>query len=167
MPELFRASFDRRAPRVRVQGGTVTMTFPGLFSAGVGRGEVMINGAIPWDVDVRGGASEVDADLTAARVTGFSLTGGASHFDVRLPRPEGMVPLRIRGGASRVTLSRPTGVPFRIRVNGGLSRLSVDGRQLGSAGGPATLDSPGYDQATDRYELDVSGGASRISVTAV
>lgn len=167
MPELFRARFDRRAPRVRVQGGTVTMSFPGLFSAGGGRGEMLLNGAIPWDVEIRGGASLVDADLAAARVTGFSLTGGANHVGVRLPRPEGTVPLRIRGGASRVTLLRPAGVPFRIHVNGGLSRLSIDGRQLGSTGGPATLDSAGYDEATDRYELEVSGGASKISVAAV
>jgi hypothetical protein len=52
-------------------------------------------------------------------------------------------------------------------VNGGLSRLSIDGRQLGSTGGPATLDSPGYERAVDRYELEVSGGASRITVRAV
>jgi DNA-binding MarR family transcriptional regulator len=167
MAELFRARFDRRTPRVVVHDGTVTMTFPGLFSPGVGRGEMLLNGAISWEVELQGGASTVDADLAATRVTGFSLTGGASNVGVRLPRPEGTVPLRVSGGASRVTLLRPAGVPFRIRVNGGLSRLSIDGRQLGSTGGPATLDSPGYERAVDRYELEVSGGASRITVRAV
>ena len=117
------------------------MTFPGLFAAGVGRGEMLINGAIPWNVEIRGGASEVDADLAAARVTGFSLTGGANHIGVRRPA-EGTVPLRIRGGASRVTLLRPAAVPVRIHVNGGLSRLSIDGRQLGSTGRPRHAGQP-------------------------
>jgi hypothetical protein len=50
-------------------------------------------------------------------------------------------------------------------VTGGLSKLRLDGRQVGSVGG-ALLDSAGYDAAADRYELVVEGGASRITVEA-
>jgi hypothetical protein len=34
-------------------------------------------------------------------------------------------------------------------------------------GGPAVLDSPGYEEAADRYELAVDGGASHITVDSL
>jgi len=164
MSDLFRASFDRRPPRIRVNGGTVTFTFTGLWRGGVGRGQVTLNTAIPWTLDIRGGAAEMDADLSDLALSEMTMTGGASRVDFRLSRPVGTVPLRIRGGASRVTIRRPPGVPVRVRVNGGLTRLRLDAQQIGSVGGPAVLDSSGYEAAADRYELGVEGGASRITV---
>jgi DNA-binding MarR family transcriptional regulator len=166
MADLYRASFERRAPRIRVSGGTVNLTFPGLWHAGVGRGQVTLCGAIPWALDLRGGAAEMDVELSDLTLAEMTMNGGASRVDFHLGRPAGTVPLRIRGGASRVTIRRPAGVPVRVRVTGGMSRLRLDGRQVGSVGGGAVLDSPGYDAATDRYELSVEGGASRITVQA-
>jgi DNA-binding MarR family transcriptional regulator len=162
--DLFRASFDRRPPRIRVSGGTVSLTFGGLWRAGVGRGEVILNADIPWALDLRGGAAEMDLELADIAVSEMTMSGGASRVDFRLSRPVGTVPLRIRGGASRVTIRRPAGVPVRVRVTGGMSKLRLDGRQVGSVGGVAVLDSSGYEAAADRYELVVEGGASRITV---
>ena len=39
--------------------------------------------------------------------------------EVWLPRPAGMVPVRIRGGAAQVRIRRPAGVPVRLRVGRG------------------------------------------------
>jgi len=164
MPELYRASFDRRPPRIRVSGGTVNISFPGMWHGAVGRGQITLNATIPWALDIRGGASEMDVDLAALALSELTMTGGASRVDLRLSRPAGTVPLRIRGGASRVTIRRPAGVPFRVRVGGGLTRLTLDAQRVGSIGGGAVLDSPGFDAAEDRYELGVEGGASRITV---
>ncbi|MGA2284099.1 MAG: MarR family transcriptional regulator [Candidatus Dormibacteria bacterium] len=164
MPDLYRASFDRHPPRIRVSGGTVSFTFPGLWHAGAGRGLVTLNATIPWALDIRGGASEMDLELSGLALSEMTMTGGASRIDLRLSRPVGTVPLRIRGGASRVSIRRPAGVPVRVRVSGGLSRLTLDARRLGSAGSGAVLDSSGYETAADRYELVVEGGASRITV---
>ncbi len=167
MAELYRAAFQRRPPRIQVKGGTVSIGYPRVWHGGVGRGEVVLNAAIPWALDLRGGASEVDLEIPGLRLTELTLTGGASRVDVNLPRPSGTVPLRIRGGASRVTVRRPLAVPVRVRVTGGLTRLSLDAQRIGSVGGGAVLDSAGYETAADRYELVVEGGASRITVTGV
>jgi DNA-binding MarR family transcriptional regulator len=161
---LYEASFERRAPRIRARGGTVTLAYPGIFALGAGRGTISLNGSIPWAVELRGGAANVDADLSGVNLAGFSLTGGSSRVDCRLPRPAGTVALRIRGGASRVAFRRPAEIPVRVRVAGGLSKLRVDARQYRAMGGPAVLDSPGYEDASDRYELGVDGGASHITV---
>jgi DNA-binding MarR family transcriptional regulator len=161
---LYRASFERRAPRIRVRGGTVSVAYPGFLALGAGRGVIGLNATIPWMVEIRGGAANVDADLTGLPVAGFSLTGGSSRVECRLPRPAGTVALRIRGGASRIAFRRPAGIPFRVRVAGGLSKLRMDAKQYRAMGGPAVLDSPGYEDASDRYELAVDGGASHITV---
>ena len=163
MTELYRASFERHMPRIRVNGGTVSIGFPGIWHT-PGRGEVILNDAIPWAVEIRGGASNLEADLSGASLSELSLTGGASHVEFRLASPIGTVPLRIRGGASRVLIRRPAGVPVRVRVSGGLSKLRLDGRPPAAAGGPSGLDTPGYEAAVNRYELELSGGASRVDV---
>lgn len=106
----------------------------------------------------------MDLELAALALSEMTMNGGASKVDVQLSRPVGTVPLRIRGGASRVTIRRPAGVPVRVRVSGGLSRLTLDGRRLPSSGAGTVRDTPGYEAAPDRYELSVEGGASRISV---
>jgi DNA-binding MarR family transcriptional regulator len=166
MPDLYRASFERRAPRIRVSAGTVNLTFPGLWHADTGRGRVTLCGAIPWVLDIRGGAAEMDVELSALALAEMNMTGGASKVDFRLSHPVGTVPLRIRGGASRVTIRRPADVPVRVRVSGGLSRLTLDSRRLASSGAGTVRDTPGYETAADRYELVVEGGASRITVQA-
>jgi DNA-binding MarR family transcriptional regulator len=166
MPDLFRASFDGRPPRIRVTGGTVSLTFPGLWHAGAGRGRILLNGTIPWALEIRGGAAEMDLDLAGVRLSEMNMTGGASRVDFRLSPPVGTVPLRIRGGASRIAIHRPRDVPVRVRVAGGLSRLTLDSHRLGSTGSGAVVASPGYESAVDRYELVVEGGASRINVDA-
>ena len=162
--ELFQARFDRRAPRIRVNGGTVHMAFANIWRGGVGRGQVILNATIPWVVDIRGGAAEMDADLSELVLSELTMNGGASRVDFRLAHPVGTVPLRIRGGASRITIRRPAATPVRVRVSGGLTRLALDAQKIDSIGGGAVLDSPGYEAAHDRYELVVEGGASRITV---
>jgi len=164
MPDLYRASFDGRPPRIRVSGGTVSFSFPGLWHAGAGRGQVTLNATIPWALEIRGGAAEMDLDFSGVSLSEMTMTGGASRVDLRLPRPVGTVPLRIRGGASRIGIHRPAGVPVRVRVAGGMSRLRLDAQRLGSAGAGAEVASPDYEAAVDRCELVVEGGASRITV---
>ena len=167
IPDLYRASFDGSGtPRIRVLGGTVSLTFPGLWRAGAGRGRIVLNGSIPWALEIRGGAAEMNLDLAGVRLSEMNMTGGASRVDFRLSSPVGTVPLRIRGGASRISIHRPPDVPVRVRVVGGLSRLTLDFHRLGSAGSGAVVASPGYEFAVDRYELVVEGGASRINVEA-
>jgi DNA-binding MarR family transcriptional regulator len=165
MPDLYRATFPKRMPRIRVSGGTVSVSFPGIWRGGSGRGEIVLNGRIPWAIEIRGGASNMEVDLSGAPgVTGVFMSGGASRVELALARPVGTAPLRIRGGASRVTIRRPRALPVRVRVTGGLSKVSVDGESFAAFGRGAVLDTPGYESAADRYELVVEGGASRITV---
>ena len=72
--------------------------------------------------------------------------------------------IEFHGGASDVTIHRPKGVVARIRVGRGVSELAFDEQRFGAIGGETRLQTPGYDGAADRYDVEVAGGASKLSV---
>jgi hypothetical protein len=81
-----------------------------------------------------------------------------------LPAPAGTVPVRVSGGASKVTMRRPAGTAAQASISGGASQLVFDGQRLGAVGGKTRLESGGYDAAVDRYDLRFSGGASKLVI---
>jgi len=168
---LYRAHFEDQMPIVvGVRGGIVTIRYP-RFPVGAwldDRSErlakVELNASIPWDVEVRSGASRLVADLHALRLGSLSVDGGASRLEVVLPAPSGAVAVAIVGGASNVAIRRPTGVAARLRVDGGATNLKFDDRYIGAAGGELDLQSGDYDSATDCYDIAVTGGANNMSI---
>ena len=97
-------------------------------------------------------------------VDGIEIRGGVSRADLRLPRPTGTVPIRVSGGVSHLTIHRPGTVPGRIQIGGGVSKLELDTQYLGAIGGPVRLETSGYPDARDRYDLEIGGGASKITI---
>jgi hypothetical protein len=166
----YRARFGDLMPMVGVRRGIVTIVYP-RFPAGdwlndrsERPAEVELNARIPWDVEVRGGASRLLADLRRLRLGSLKVGGGASRLEVVLPAPPGSVSVVIFGGASNVVICRPTGVAARLRVDGGTTNLKFDDRHICAAGGELNLQSRDYDGATDRYDIAVTGGANNLSI---
>lgn len=181
LTELYRADFAGPVPRMRVRGGVVTVSYPhfGWFDwraqvAGQNivasahwrkdTGAIALNGSIPWAIELRGGVSSWAADLRTIRLESFELRGGASKVELTLPFPVGIVPIRIQGGLSRVSLLRPRGVAAGLEVHGGVSDVSVDGERLKGAG-QLSMQTPGAADSPDRYEIEVAGGASKVSIS--
>lgn len=167
MDGLYRARFEGKPPKVEEEDGTVTFRRSRrytLFDLRRHSEEVSLNPAVPWEVEVRGGAAWVKADLGGLGLSSFVLKGGTSDLDLTLPEPHGVVPIRLSGGASKVIINRPAGVAARVVMKGGASTLAFDEQSFDAVGGKVQLQSPGYDGATDRYDIEVSGGASEISV---
>ncbi len=199
--DLYRARFQGPVPRVRVRDGTVTVRYGRLswfdWRARVGeimlnasvhwrtdRGEIALNTSVPWAIELRGGLSKLSADLRALTLESIELAGGASSIDLMLPRPRGVVPVRIAGGCNRVAFHRPAGVAARIRVAGGVTTLTLDGERVkgphdvvlqpGPGGraqrvdaGSVSLVTAGADAAADRYDLELAGGAHRVVIDQV
>jgi len=127
-------------------------------------GELLLTDAVPWHVSLRGGAKDLEADLRGLKLTGLEITGGAAGMVVELPRPSGLVAVRLRGGAASITFRRPKGVAARVEVLGGMASFRFDQQELGGVGGRTRLQSGGFAEAQDRYELDIAGGASDLVV---
>jgi DNA-binding MarR family transcriptional regulator len=170
LTELYRATFEGPAPEITVSGGIVTVQQRRRFRPFDWRAQsadFALTTAVPWDISLRGGMWKLVADLGVLRVTALEVTGGASDIEVSLPAPVGIVPVRVSGGASEVLLRRPAGTEARAEVNGGASQLVFDGQRLGAVGGRMVLASSGFSEATDRYEIRFTGGASQVTVATV
>jgi uncharacterized membrane protein len=173
MPELFRARFGGRAPRVAVTGNSVGVEYRGgeryrwRWTSARWRwtsARIALNTSIPWRLELRGGVSKLTADLTELQVTAVTFTSGAYQVDLRLPRPSGTVPISIDGGAGQFSVRRPDGVSVRVVSGGGIGELRFDGRPVTVVEAETTIQSPDYAGATDRYDLDLDGGMAQLTV---
>ena len=162
MDELYRARFEGKVPDIRVDGGTVTVRY--RMSLRPPRGEIVLSGRVPWAIRTRMGMSHVVADLEGLELRGLEISAGASHVEVRLPRPKDETHVRIGGGASDVELIRPAGVAVRVHVGGGVSKLAIDDFRLGSAGGKTDWRSPDYEKVAGRYDVEIGAGASKVTI---
>ena len=159
MEDLYRARFDGKVPEVRVEGGTVTVRYRlGLHPP---RGEITLTGRIPWSIEARAGMSEVVADLEDLELRSWEVSAGASKIQARLSRPGETVPIRIGAGASNVELIRPAGVPVRVHIGAGASKLTIDDF---SGSGKIDWRSPDYDQVDGRYDIEIGAGASKVTI---
>jgi hypothetical protein len=162
MEDLYRARFERKVPDVRVDGGTVVVTY--RMSIRPTRGEIILSGRVPWVIEGAFGMSDVLADLEHLDLRSLEISGGASAVEVRLPRPKEPTRVRIGGGASNVELIRPAGVPVRVLVGSGVSNLAIDDFRVGSAGGKTDWRSPDYDQVEGRYDVEIGAGGSKVTI---
>jgi hypothetical protein len=169
IPELFQSRFDRPVPRVSVDGGVVAVRYP-RFSPGAWRrpwarrrGEVTLNQDVTWAIATRRGVAHLDADLRDLKVESVEVRQGASHVELRLPRPAGTVPVRIGGGASHVRIRRPAGTPARLRIGRGVAHLTFDEQELGAVGGRLRLESSQAGAAG--YDIEIDGGANHVQIT--
>src|SRR5436189_985641 len=117
---------------------------------------------IPWTIQVGGGATNLSLDLRHLQLTKLEVSGGANRTDAQLPAAKGTVMLEVSGGASNLTLRAPAETQWRIGVSGGANAVTIHGSTTGALGGDFERQSPGYGTATNRYDIQISGGASHL-----
>ena len=180
--DLYHAEFAGAIPRMRVRDGVVTVAYQkfGWFDwraqiAGQfidasahwqkDAGKIVLNASIPWAIEMRGGVSTWTGDLRALRLESFEMKGGASEVELRLGDPVGVVPLRILGAVNRLSIERPKGTAAGLEVRGGINELEVDGQAHHGGAGTLSLQSPGAAANPNRYEIEIKGGANRVTVS--
>lgn len=168
MDALCRGAFVGWTPKARAADGRVTIEYPrpafAWFPGRPRRVEIDLNAALAWSLAVRGGVRDATLDLGGLEVRTLDLHGGAADVRVVLPAPYGRVRVTVRGGASNVAFLRPAGVAATLRIGGGASRLTFDEERYGAVGGETRLETSDAGSAADRYELEITGGASRLVV---
>jgi len=165
--DLYRARFDGPVPQVRLRDGTVTIQYKGFGKPWDWRkrnAELTLNATLPWMVEIVGGANRIDGELGGLQIGSFDLTGGVDALRLRLGRPQGIVPVRVIGGANRIRVERPAGVPVRLQVAGGAAGIELDRQRLGATAGQTVLESTGAAGATDIFEVEVTGGVAKVEV---
>jgi len=159
LPDLYAAHGDGQLPEIYASGGVVNL----LQTRGRKPSTVVLNATVPWEIRVRGGAAQMSADLRGLQLRALVVEGGISALELTAPLPSGTVPIQLTGGASKLTIHRPSEVPVRVQARGGISHLVFDGKAFPAAG-ELTVQSSGYDRVADRYEVRLTGGASKLVV---
>jgi DNA-binding MarR family transcriptional regulator len=165
--DLVRATFAGPLPDVRVSSGVVTVRYRrGALAAFTSRGaKIALSGAIPWTIEVHGGLTDLDGSLIGVSLSRLDVEDGANHVNLDLPEPSGTATVTIAGVASSVRLRRSAGTAVGLRVAGGISHLRLDGTRHDQVAGDRRFTSPGYAAASDRYEVEILGGASEVRIS--
>jgi class 3 adenylate cyclase len=166
LPDLYRARFEGAPPRVRVRGGVVAVEYGPRFRPrdwGRQAAELTLNPSVRWRIEAPRGLEGLRADLRATRLLGVEVQHATQEAEVTLPRPVGSVLLRF-GGASEVTIHRPTGTAARVHLAGGGSKVTFDDQFYKAVGGEASWKTSDFEEAADRYEIDFSRGVRDVVV---
>lgn len=166
---LYQARFEGPLPAMRSKDGVVTIRYPRrLLGLGEKQGaaDIALNTAIPWQITIHGGTTEAIAELSNLKLVGLDIKGGFNIIRLDLPAPSSMVPVRIAGGASEITVRRPAGVAVRLNFKGWTSRLSFDDQIFSAAGNIAQQQSPGFDPGAPYYDIDITSYANTITIAS-
>jgi hypothetical protein len=168
--DLYRAHIQYSGPKPTVtldkSSGNLRITQQGGFAIFGNRRfvvDLQINPAATWSIIVHSGAATDTFNLTTVKVGSIELSTGASREDIILGPPKGIVPIRMNGGALTVHVHRPSAIEVSAHVTGGAVNLTADGHHEGGVGN-LSWQSDGFGTATDAYRIEVSGGASTVSV---
>lgn len=123
---------------------------------------VHIANDVPLSLQLNAGAGDFLIDLHDVTVTDTRFSVGASKTTIVLPHPTGDVPVRLDGGASEITVEIPADVEARVVVTGGLVSSSSTNPRATKSGG--IIETAGYATAKDRVTVNITGGASSITV---
>nr|HET6903059.1 MarR family transcriptional regulator [Ktedonobacteraceae bacterium] len=167
--ELYQARFEGPLPNVKAKEGVVTIRYPRrLLGLGEKQGAaaVALSTVIPWRIVIQGGAAEVVAELGGLDLAGLEVMGGFSMIRLDLPAPSGVVPIRISGGASEITVHRPANVAAQVKLKGWITELVFDNQTFKGAGNNVRLQSPGFDPTAPRYDIEITSYASMVTITS-
>ncbi len=169
MAELYQAHFEGPVPSVAVKDGVVTIRYPRrllVLGGGKGAAEVALSVAIPWWIVIQGGAAEITTKLGGLDLAGLEGRGGVSTICLELPAPCGVVPIRIREGASEITVRLPVGVAARAHLKGWVSTFVFDEQTFSDLGNNIWLQSSGFDPTASYYDIEVASSASTVTITS-
>ena len=125
------------------------------------KAHVLLNPRALWNIDIDGGASSMNADLSALRIGTLNLKVGASSIALRLGAIQDTSTYHIEGGAAKFFIEIPEDAGCRIKKESGLSRHHFPGFIQKS---DFVYESINYATSTKKIILDIQTGVSSITV---
>lgn len=116
---------------------------------------------IPLDINFKSGLSNLDLDLSPLKVENLGLDIGASKLLLKLP-VSGTSKVTVKSGVAEVEIAIPPGKAARIKVAGGLSSSDIDEKRFPRV--DEYYISPDFNSSSNRIELDIGSGLSRIII---
>ena len=170
MAGLYHATFEGQTPEVKSEDGTITIRYPRggwLLARHTRVARVALTTALPWQIAIQGGASDVTAELDGLDLAGLEAKGAYKGIRLELPTPTRVVPIRITGGALQATVRRPAGVAARVHLKGWASTFIFDDQSFTNMGNDVRMQSHGYDPTAPYYDIEVLSSVSSVTITTI
>jgi len=123
--------------------------------------KISLNGNPVWHINLDMGAGAAEFDLTAYKVASLSFKGGAASFEAKMGMPQGETTINAESGVASVEIEVPKAAACRIVVKSGLSSRDFPGFTKQGDGSYVT---DGYDNASNRFTINLKGGLSSFTV---
>lgn len=140
----------------------IRMDGPRFGSIGRAKWDVSLARTPRLSINLDGGAAQLKLDLRDLQVRELTVDAGAANIEITLPANAGETKASIDAGAANVEIVVPQGVAARINSSGGLSSFNVDMARFPRSNGSYV--SPDFNSATNKVTIDLSVGASSVSV---
>ncbi|GHO45837.1 hypothetical protein KSX_40000 [Ktedonospora formicarum] len=167
MAELYQARFEGSVPNVATKDGVVTIRYPRRLTGTSGeqrQAVVTLSRAIPWQIVIQSGGSDITAELGGLDLSSFEIKGEGSRIHLELPSPSGVVPIRISGGGSGINVQRPAGIAARALLKGWGSAFVFDDQT--HMGNNVWLQSSGFEPTAPYYNIEVTSSGSMVTITS-
>jgi hypothetical protein len=116
------------------------------------------NGAIPLNLEINFGAANSNIDLSAMEVDKLAINGGAISTKIRFAKYPTKAEIKV--GASDVSITLPKDYSARLKVESGLTSVSVENLDKEND----YYYTANYDPSEDFIDIKVSAGVSSIKV---
>jgi hypothetical protein len=125
---------------------------------------VELNVRVRWKLNLIAGSHTVIVDVRTANLAGVDFTGGVARIELWLPKPQGLVAVRMSGGARDFTVHAPGGIPVRAVLARGAAKVTIDGVARSGIATGTRFTPPGWARAADRYDIDAAAGLAELVV---
>lgn len=163
--ELYQARFHDSQPILNLKEGVLTVQPGPPFPGENHLIELCLNSTVLWEIEFRGGAQSLQADLRIIRLNSLDILGDARQVELYLPRPEGASFLYVSGNLRDAAFYRPAGVGMRLNVSGGVEKCSFDHQIIHAVRAETSLESRDFSPKDGYYHLTVSGSVRSVTFT--
>ena len=158
---------DRIGDELRVHlrssiSASVIWMFPWNWGGSRREWAFSLNPDVPLSFDIDTGASENVLDLRDLKVQSLELETGASSNTIVLPENAGFTRVDISSGAASHEITVPKNVAADIRIDSGLSGITIDEKRFPRSG--SHYISPDFAAATNKVEINVETGVSSVTI---
>ncbi len=163
--QLIVGKFWRTSPTIRQSGNRVALAYrSSVFGSLVLGARMTLRSTGPWEIDIDGGLSYAQLDLSLLSIESFRVDGAVKAVSIELPEPAGVVPLVLTGDCNECTIHLPKGTSASVLFSGSLRKVSVEG--TGHTSTEAAAIGKGT-RANNRYDIRVLGNANKVSVSRI
>jgi hypothetical protein len=152
-------------PAPALADDTVKLGLTPSGDAAGGGVEVVLNSRVQWALRLTGGVRESRIDMSAGKVTGVELRGGAQRVELTLGAPARTVGITVTGAVDELAIKAPKQSPVRLTLDSGAKTVAAGPRTLRDVEPGATVTPRGWD-TNGRYDATVASRATLVSVEA-